>query len=55
MVSLLAGDVVSAMSVSAERSDKASLSPIVEYSKESEIIVIQEDEKAFLNAVSKLA
>ena len=55
MVSLLAGDVVSAMSVSAERSDKASLSPIVEYSKESEIIVIPEDEKAFLNAVSKLA
>lgn len=55
MVALLAGDSVSAMTISAERSDKASLAPIVEYSKESEIIVIPEDEKAFLNAVSKLA
>jgi hypothetical protein len=43
------------MTISAERSDKASLAPIVEYSKESEIIVIPADERAFMNAVSKLA
>lgn len=55
MVALLAGDSVSAMIISAERSDKASLAPIVEYSKESEIIVIPADERAFMNAVSKLA
>lgn len=55
MIALLAGDIVNAMVVSAERNDKQSLSPIVEYSKEAEIIAIPEDEKSFLSAISKLA
>lgn len=55
MVALLAGDTVSAMVVDQDRNDKQSLSPIVEYSKEEEIVVIPQEEKSFLNAISKLA
>ncbi len=55
MVALLAGDSVAAMVVTQDRNDKQSLSPIVEYSKQEEIIVIAEEERSFLNAISKLA
>ena len=55
MVELLAGDTVSVLVVSGEKSDKLSIAPIVEYSKEKEMVVIPEVEKAFLSAVSKLA
>ena len=55
MVELLAGDTVSVLVVSGEKSDKFSIAPIVEYSKEKEMVVIPEVEKTFLSAVSKLA
>ncbi len=55
MVALLAGDTVSVIVVSQEKSDKQSIIPIFEYSKEKEIIAIPEAESTFLSAISKLA
>ncbi len=54
MVALLAGDTVAVIEVAEDRSDKQSISPIYEYSKEKEIIAIPQAESAFLNAISKL-
>ena len=55
MVELLAGDTISVVVVDDEKSDKASIAPIVEYSKEKELVIIPKEEKAFLNSLSKLA
>lgn len=55
MVELLAGDMISVKVVPSDKSDKQSASPIVEYSKEKEMVIIPEAETAFMNAISKLA
>ena len=55
MVELLAGDTISVAVISAEKSDKASIAPIVEYSKEKEMVVIPQEEKTFISSLSKLA
>ena len=55
MVELLAGDIVSVKVVSVDKSDKQSASPVFEYSKEKEMVIIPEAETAFINAISKLA
>lgn len=55
MVELLAGDTVNVKVVSIDKSDKQSAAPIVEYSKEKEIIIIPEAETTFMNSLSKLA
>ncbi len=55
MVELLAGDTISVAVIAGEKSDKASISPIVEYSKEKEMVIIPAEEKAFLSSLSKLA
>ena len=55
MVELLAGDTISVKLVSQDKSDKQSASPVYEYSKEREMVIIPEAENAFMNAISKLA
>ena len=55
MVALLAGNILPAIAVKAEECDKQSLAPLVEYSKNRELIAIPEDDGAFLRAISKIS
>ena len=55
MVELLAGDTLCVKVVSGDKSDKASIAPVVEYSKEKEMVIIPESESTFMSAISKLA
>ena len=54
MLILLTGEIVPVVSVGAGENDKASLTPIFEYSKERELIAIPEDEHAFFRALSRI-
>ena len=54
MLKLLAGDIVPVISIGASENDKASLTPIFEYSKDREMIAIPEDESAFFRALSRI-
>ena len=54
MTSLLAGDVTPMLAVSAEECDKQSLTPLVEYAKERDIVVFPDDDALFFRAVSKI-
>ena len=55
MVALLAGNILPAIIVKAEECDKQSLTPLVEYSKNRELIAIPEDDAAFFKAISKIS
>ena len=55
MVSLLAGNILPAIAVKAEECDKQSLTPLVEYSKNREVIAVPDDDTAFLKAISKIS
>ncbi len=54
MTGLLAGDVTPMLSVSADECDKQSLTPLVEYAKERDIMVFPDDDALFFRAVSKI-
>ena len=54
MTSLLAGDVTPMLAVSVEECDKQSLTPLVEYAKERDIVVFPDDDALFFRAVSKI-
>ena len=55
MVALLAGNILPAIAVKAEECDKQSLTPLVEYSKNREVIAVPDDDTAFLKAISKIS
>lgn len=54
MSALLAGDIVPLIQVSVAECDKQSLSPLVEYAKEHDIVVFPDDDAIFFRAVSKI-
>ena len=54
MLTLLTGEIVPVITIGASENDKASLTPIFEYSKEREMIAIPEDESAFFRALSRI-
>ncbi len=54
LVSLLGGEVVFAVNVSEEDSNRLSLKPIIEFSQGTDIIIIPEDETIYFKAVSKI-
>ena len=54
MTALLAGDIAPMIGVTAEESDKQSLTPLVEYAKERDIVIFPDDDALFFRAVSKI-
>lgn len=54
MVSLLGGEIVPVIKITAAECDKASLAPLYEYSKSRDVIVLTEDDNAYCRAISKL-
>ena len=51
----LATAILPAIAVKAEECDKQSLTPLVEYSKNREVIAVPDDDTAFLKAISKIS
>ena len=54
MTAPLAGDIAPMIGVTAEESDKQSLTPLVEYAKERDIVIFPDDDALFFRAVSKI-
>lgn len=54
LVALLGGEIVFAVNISAEDSNRISLKPLVEFSQSIDIIVVPEDESIYFKAVSKI-
>lgn len=54
MCSLLAGDIIPLIGIGTEESDKQSLTPLVEYAKEHDVVVFPDDDAMFFRAVSKI-
>lgn len=54
MTALLAGDLVPIIKLDAAECDKASLAPVIEFSKVTDVIVAPDDEVMFFKSVSKL-